>query len=184
MDEDQALAERAVQGDRAAFAQIVERNESAIFGFLRARLVQPNDAEDMTQEVFLRFFTSRARFDSSNMLRPWLLGIARNVLREHVRKRRRRKETVWTEMCLEIEGDLGAEDGTYDDVLVHLPECMDTLGPSARDAIRLKYRQDLKLSKIGEELHRSEGAVKLLVFRARQALKNCLDRKLKSDSHG
>ncbi len=184
MDEDQALAQKAAQGDRAAFAEIVERNESAVFGFLRARLAQPNDAEDMTQEVFLRFFTSRARFDTSNMLRPWLLGIARNVLREHVRKRRRRKETIWTEMCLEIESDLGNDEGTYDDVLGHLPECMESLGPSAQEAIRLKYRQDLKLSSIGEKLKRSEGAVKLLVFRARQALKNCLDRKLKSEPHG
>lgn len=185
MHDDRELAERAVQGDRAAFEQIVHQNQSTIFGYLRARLVQPNDAEDMTQEVFLRFFTSRARFDSSNMLRPWLLGIARNVLREHVRRRKRRKENAWTEMCIELEADLGTdEEGTYDDVIVHLPECLETLGPSARDAIHMKYREDLKLAKIGEKLRRSEGAVKLLVFRARQALKSCLDRRLKSDDHG
>jgi RNA polymerase sigma-70 factor, ECF subfamily len=181
MTEERALAERAVGGDRAAFSALVERHEGAVFGFLRARLVQASDAEDMTQEVFLRFFTSRARFDTSTMLRPWLLGIARNVLREHVRRRRRQRESAWTEMCLEIEDALAGDEGTYDDVVGHLPECLESLGPSARDAIRLKYRQEAPLKAIGEQLRRSEGAVKLLVYRARQALRNCLERKLRTE---
>jgi RNA polymerase sigma-70 factor, ECF subfamily len=179
---DQALAERAIAGDRSALAEIVKRNESVVFGYLRARLVHPIDAEDLTQEVFLRFFTSPARFDTSTMLRPWLLGIARNVLREHVRRRKRRRECAWTETCLEIENALTGDEGTYDDVAVHLPECLESLGPSARDAIAMKYGQESPLKAIGDRLRRSEGAVKLLVYRARQALKNCLERKLRAES--
>lgn len=178
------LIERAIQGDRDAFEAIVEAHQAAVFGYLRARLFQPNDAEDMTQEVFLRFYLTRARFDSANLVRPWLLGIARNLLKEHARKLRRRKEIAWTELCLELDdmlrpGATGSDEGMYDDVLKHLPTCMESLGPSARNAIDLKYRSNLKLSAIGKKLHRSEGAVKLLMFRARQALKHCLDSKLR-----
>ncbi len=180
---DKDLIERAIQGDRDAFKAIVEAHQAAVFGYLRARLFQPNDAEDMTQEVFLRFYLTRARFDCSNLVRPWLLGIARNLLKEHARSLRRRKEVAWTELCLELDDMLrpSASDGEgmYDDVLMHLPECMESLGPSARNAIDLKYRSNLRLSAIGKKLHRSEGAVKLLMFRARQALKHCLDTKLK-----
>ena len=181
---DKDLIERALKGDRQAFESIVEAHQSAIFGYLRARLFQPNDAEDMTQEVFLRFYLTRARFDSTNLVRPWLLGIARNLLKEHARKLRRRKEVAWTELCLELDDALrpGAgdgQDGIYDDVLSHLPDCMESLGPSARNAIDLRYRANLRLSAIGKKLHRSEGAVKLLMFRARQALKHCLDTKLR-----
>lgn len=178
------LIERAIQGDRAAFEAIVEANQAAVFGYLRARLYQPNDAEDMTQEVFLRFYLTRARFDSANLIRPWLLGIARNLLKEHARKIQRRKEVAWTELCLELDDMLrpGAghgDDGTYEDVIMHLPDCLESLGPSARNAIDLRYRANLRLSAIGKKLHRSEGAVKLLMFRARQALKHCLDTKLR-----
>jgi RNA polymerase sigma-70 factor, ECF subfamily len=181
---DKDLIERAIQGDRAAFEAVVEAHQSAIFGYLRARVFQQNDAEDMTQEVFLRFYLTRAKFDSSHLVRPWLLGIARNLLREHARKLRRRNEVAWTELCLELDDMLTppageADQGIYDDVLVHLPECFKSLGPSAKNAIDLRYRSNLRLSAIGKKLHRSEGAVKLLMYRARQALKHCLHGKLR-----
>lgn len=173
---DQALIERAQRGDRAAFEAIVERHQGAIYGFLRARLLHSADAEDLTQETFIRAYLARARFDSSSMLRPWLIGIARNLLREHCRRKRRRKEVAWTELCLELEETAEAPEAQYDEALTQLPRCLEALGPSAREAIDLRYTSKLRLAEIGERLKRSEGAVKLLMFRARQALRCCLDR--------
>lgn len=168
--------EQLRRGDRAAFALVIERNQRSVYGYLRARLQQASDADDMMQEVFLRFYLSQARFDSTALIRPWLLGIARNLLREHVRDVKRRKEVAWTELCLELESVL-PPDALWtdaDDIIRHLPECLEHLGPSARQAIDLHYRSQRKLVDIGRELHRSEGAVKLLMHRARQALKDCL----------
>jgi RNA polymerase sigma-70 factor (ECF subfamily) len=177
---DEALIEAAQRGDRSAFAQIVERHQGAIFGYLRARLLQASDAEDLTQEVFLRCYSCWKRFDSSCLVRPWLLGIARNLLREHARKIRRRKEVAWTELCLELDDLVSAEEPLYGDTLVHLPGCLEGLGDSARQAIEMRYCSQLRLAEIGEKLRRSEGAAKLLMFRARQALKSCLDRKFQA----
>ncbi|MBW3539473.1 MAG: RNA polymerase sigma factor [Planctomycetes bacterium] len=180
---DRSLVEQALGGDRAAFTEVVRRHQGAVFGYLRARLFQPDDAEDLTQEVFLRFYAGRDRFNPSNRVRPWLLGIARNVLSEYVRAAKRRKESAWTELCLELD-DLaqsdghGGDDETFDDAARLLPDCLDTLGPSAREAVRLKYTGNWRLARIGEKLRRSEGAVKLLVFRAREALRHCLNDKL------
>jgi RNA polymerase sigma-70 factor (ECF subfamily) len=174
---EQALIDRWRHGDAAAFAGIIERHQRAVFGYLRARLTQSSDAEDMTQEVFLRFHLAQARFDSNSLIRPWLLGIARNLLREHIRGVRKRKEVAWTETCLELEAVLPFDPHATDDALMFLPECLDGLGPSARQAMELKYGGDQKLAAIGRELHRSEGAVKLLVHRARQALRDCLQQK-------
>jgi RNA polymerase sigma-70 factor, ECF subfamily len=179
---EQTLIDQWRGGDPAAFAAIIERHQRVIFGYLRARLVQASDAEDMTQEVFLRFHLAQARFDSNNLIRPWLLGIARNLLREHVRSLRRRKEVAWTELCLELESVAPFDPHAADDALTHLPVCLESLGPSARQAIELKYRSEQKLADIGKQLHRSEGAVKLLVHRARQALRDCLDQKSKAAS--
>lgn len=166
--------ERVRRGDRAAFALIVERHQGAVYGFLRARVVQPSDAEDLVQEVFLRCYQVRKQFDKSQLVRPWLLGIARNVLREYVRRNKRRKEVGWTELCLEMD-DLAADDhAQFDEALAHLPACLQALGPSARQAIDMRYAANLRLSEIGRRLHRSEGAIKLLMFRARAALRHCL----------
>ena len=173
---DQTLIEQLRRGDRSAFAQVIERHQRSVYGYLRARVQQASDADDMMQEVFLRFYLAQARFDSTALIRPWLLGIARNLLREHVRDVKRRKEVAWTELCLELESVL-PPDALWtdaDDALRHLPKCLEELGPSARQAIDLHYRSQRKLVEIGRELHRSEGAVKLLMHRARQALKDCL----------
>lgn len=174
--EDQALIARAQRGDRAAFEAIVARHQGAIYGYLRARLLHSADAEDLTQEVFIRAYLARARFDNSSMLRPWLIGIARNLLREHCRRKKRRKEVAWTELCLELEEVASPPEEQYDEALTRLPRCLESLGPSAREAIDLRYTSRLRLAEIGEKLKRSEGAVKLLMFRARQALRYCLDR--------
>lgn len=177
--EEQLLIAAAHRGDRAAFQTIVERHQGAVYGYLRSRLFEPADAEDLTQEVFLRSYVGHTRFEGTIMIRPWLLGIARNLLREHARKVQRRKEVAWTELCLRLEEDLlDLETHTYDDVMAHLPTCLGGLGQSARQALDLRYQARLRLAEIGEKLHRSEGAVKLLMFRARQALKRCLDSKI------
>jgi len=173
--QEQALIAGMLRGEQSAFEAVIERHQHAIFGFLRARLLEPADAEDLSQEVFLRFYLARARFDTTQLIRPWLLGIARNLLREHVRNTRRAREIAWTRLCLELDELMSDRTGPEDELLDHLPTCVESLGQSAQQAIRWHYSDNHKLAEIGEKLHRSEAAVKLLVFRARQALKRCLD---------
>jgi len=167
------------RGDREAFGGLVAEHQQMVYGFLRARLLEPADAEDLCQEVFLRCLVQRAKLRRGLRLQPWLIGIARNVLREHVRRVCRRKETGWTELCLQLDDLTEASDSPENEALVHLPACLDSLGQSAREALRLKYEGRLRLAEIGERLRRSVGAVKLLMYRARQALKHCLNRKLR-----
>lgn len=174
---DSDLVAAAQRGDQAAFAAIIERYQGLVYGYLRARVLQTSDAEDLTQEVFLRSYGARARFDSSAMVGPWLIGIARNLLHEHVRKTKRRREVAWTEMCLGLDELSRVDVEQHDERLARLPECLDTLGTAARQAIELRYQGKLRLAEIGARLKRSEGAAKLLMFRARQALKKCLERR-------
>ncbi len=164
-------------------AQIIDDHQMAIFAFFRARVLQHNDAEDLTQEVFLRYHTGRARFDESREMRPYLMGIARNLLRERARKLKSRKEVSWTEICLELENEPPDGLGAYEDVVDFLPECLSKLGDSAKLALDLHYRKRLQVREIGTRLERTVGAVKLLMFRARQSLKRCLDRKVKAQRH-
>ena len=180
---DQLLLESAQRGDRAAFSALIQRHQGAVYGYLRARLLEPADAEDLCQEVFLRCYTANARFDSPSLVRPWLIGIARNLLRERVRRLKRRREVAWTELCLELETWHPPDDQRHDDAVRMLPNCLDSLGQTAREALDLHYRSSLRLAAIADRLHRSEGAVKLLLFRARQALRLCLNGKLRADPH-
>ena len=176
-EEDALLIQALQSNDREALGAFVQRQQGFIFGYLRSRMVDPTDADDLCQEVFLRCLAGKVRFRGDVPVRPWLLGVARNVLREHIRRNQRRKEVAWTEMCLEL--DALTEDETSDYRQMHdwLNACISSLGQSAHDALKMHYYARMKMAQIAEKLRRSEGAVKLLVFRARQALKECVTRK-------
>jgi RNA polymerase sigma-70 factor (ECF subfamily) len=175
---DDQLVAAAQRGDRAAFSAVIQRHRAAMYGYLHARLLEPADTVELCQEVFLRCCTVQARFDSPAMVRPWLIGIARNLLRERVRLLKGRREVAWTEMCLDLETWNPPDERRHDGAVRLLPACLDSLGPTAREVLDLHYRGNHRLAAIGDRLHRSEGAVKLLMFRARQALRLCLSGKI------
>lgn len=155
---------------------IVEKHQSMIYGYLFARLQDHSDVDDLCQEVFLRFHQNRQPKKGTAEVGPWLVGIARNVLREHTRRIKRRREVSWTEVCLTLdELTPAAEPDVFG--LADLPDCLESLGPSARQALELHYRDKLKYSEIAKRLSRSEGAVKLLLYRSRQALRHCIQTK-------
>ncbi len=173
-------AEAMRRGERDALAALVRQHQGAVYGYLRARLVEAADAEDLTQEAFLRCYLVRDRFPGTAAARCWLLGIAKNLLREHVRRVARRRETPWTELCLEVDALAEARGETENEALALLPGCVQSLGESARQALKLRYRDRLSLAAVGGMLRRSEGAARLLMYRARNALKHCIDRKLRT----
>jgi RNA polymerase sigma-70 factor (ECF subfamily) len=180
---ERCLIAAAREGHRPALETIVADHQAAVYGYLRSRLLEPADAEDLCQEVFLRWYGGKAACEAGIRLRPWLIGVARNLLREHVRRVKRRKEVGWTELCLGLEELIGdASSEPFDEAMVHLPACLDALGQSARAALEMRYQAQRRLGEIGQKLRRSEGAVKLLMFRARQALRMCLESKIGAGS--
>lgn len=163
--------------DRSGFATFFAEHHGAVFGFMRARLLDANDAEDLAQEVFVRAYEARERYDRTAAIRPWLMGIGRNVLREHLRRVRRRKETGWTELVLELEEMFGPTASPYEDALALLPACLGQLHESAGQALRWHYLSGEKLDLIAQRMKRTVGAVKVLMVRARQALRRCMEKR-------
>jgi RNA polymerase sigma-70 factor (ECF subfamily) len=161
-----------------AFSEVYAQNHAVVHAYLRARVLDASDAEDLCQEVFYRGYRSFDQYDRQRDVRFWLIGIARNALREHVRRVRRRKEVGWTELCLELEETVAA-DSPYEDFIVHLPTCTGSLGDSARSALNWHYMAAMKLDEIAQRLARTLGAVKVLLVRARQALKRCIESRMK-----
>ena len=174
----QGLVIAAQQGDQKAFTALVELYQQTVYGYLRARLFDSTDAEDLCQETFLRCYQGREKLARATQVGPWLIGIARNLLREHVKRISRRREVAWTELCLEMDQLVQDRASSGSEVMQALPGCMEALGPSAKQAIDLRYRAQLRMNDIANHLRRSEGAVRLLVHRARLALKQCLEGRL------
>jgi len=86
---DADLLARFADGDEAAFRELVSRYKNSLYAFLKQFLNRRDMVEDAFQETFLQVFISRASFDTSRPLRPWLFTIAANKAKDALRKRQR-----------------------------------------------------------------------------------------------
>jgi RNA polymerase sigma-70 factor (ECF subfamily) len=86
---DSELLARYDAGDELAFRELVTRYKNSLYAFLRQFLNRLDLVEDVFQETFLQLYTSRASFDQSRPLRPWLFTIAANKAKDALRKRQR-----------------------------------------------------------------------------------------------
>ncbi len=174
---DPETLESAKNGVHDAFAHVYEKCYSRCFGFSRSRVLDASIAADLTQETFLRAFAAIRRFDSSRQLDSWLMGICRNVLREYVRRERRRREIPWAELCLEI-AQMAGDDKQYEAMMPHLPGCISKLAPRTETVLRAHYFEGKKLAAVAADVEQSLSAVKMTLLRARRAIRTCIRRKL------
>jgi RNA polymerase sigma-70 factor, ECF subfamily len=107
---DAELLEHYMDGDEAAFQEIVSRYKNSLYAFLRQFLNRTDMVEDVFQETFLQLFTSRASFDLSRPLRPWLFTIAANKAKDALRKSQRTS-------AVPIGAISDAQDMSFDEML-------------------------------------------------------------------
>jgi len=94
MGQEDDLIPRAAKGDWEALARLLGRHEGPLFGFFYRLGCHPNWVEDLVQEVMIRLYQARHRYDPSRPFSAWLYGIARNVWRDHARRRGREEGHV------------------------------------------------------------------------------------------
>ncbi len=96
---DESLAGRAQGGDAEAFARLVRRYESPLFGYMRRMLGNAHDAEDAFQETFLRVHANLHKYRADRPFRPWVYRIATNLCRDRLRYRKRRPSVSLDAPC-------------------------------------------------------------------------------------
>jgi RNA polymerase sigma-70 factor (ECF subfamily) len=166
----------------AAFGEIFDRHVVDITRFL-ARRSHSEVVEDLVAETFITAFRVRHAFDAEYLsARPWLYGIATNVLRHHYRgeERRRRLLKTWRTRA-ELEDPYA--DAAFDEVESrieadrHRPQleaALAALDPAARDALLLFTYAGLTYQEIAYALNTPVGTVRSRISRARQKLRELL----------
>ena len=171
MDTDGVLIERSVQGRPDAFVEVVQRHEVAVHGFLARRAGQ-QAADDLLGEVWVRAFAGRGGYDPGHAdARPWLYGIARNVLRAHWRSRpdprAAAEETVdpWEDVVDRLDS---AAQGRV------LMSALRALPAPERDVLLLVAWEQLTPAEAAVVLGIPQGTVRSRLHRARAALRPVL----------
>jgi RNA polymerase sigma-70 factor (ECF subfamily) len=145
---------------------LVERFQGDVFALCHRLLSHAHDAEDVTQEVFLRVFRSLVRWDSARPLRPWVLGIAVNRCRTWIGRRATRPELA--DYLHEAPDHRPADDST--ELRTEIRAAVDALRDEYREVFILFHEQGQSYEEIAAAFDRPVGTIKTWLHRARLEL--------------
>ena len=185
---DNRLVERFRAGDESAFVEIMERHRGRIFGLANNLLRNAADAEEVTQDTFIRAHRGLAEFRGDSALSTWLHRIALNLSRNRhwYFFRRRRQDSI------PLEARFGGEAGVSFSDLIAAPAqtpvqetvtqefteliagCMERLEPRHREILVMRSVRNLPYDEIASALGMNVGTVKSRIARARERLRKLL----------
>jgi RNA polymerase sigma factor (sigma-70 family) len=161
--EEARLVRRCLRGEGDAVRTLVDRFQSEVFGLCVRLLNHRHDAEDVTQEVFLRVFRSLRRWDARRPLRPWILGITINRCRTWMAQRARRPEPV--DYLQDIAPASPADDSA--ELLREIQDALRALRPEYRSVFLLFHEHGQPYVDIAAAMNRPVGTIKTWLHRAR-----------------
>ena len=176
-----SLIEQCLSGDQAAWETVVRQNWRKVFNVAYKFVGKHDEAEDLTQDIFLKIFKALATFDRRANFQTWIISISRNLCIDHYRSVRKERQTIAREVDA---GDLqpaSPDRGPYaaaehKDLRVLLRQALQMLPATLRTAVVLRDLQELSYQEIADHLGLPEGTVKSRINRGRLELARQLKR--------
>jgi RNA polymerase sigma-70 factor (ECF subfamily) len=185
--DDSTLAQAIRSGDQAAATSFYEEYSGKIYRMMYFSARGEVEAEELTQATFLAFFESLPRFRGESRLSTWLYAIAKNVLRNHYSRNKRKKEVslddtgVAGEMRSYLE-ELASDDDPPDELVAReesaevVRAVLGRLTDSYREVLTLRFFDGLSNADVAEALGKKESTVRVLLHRASKAFARELKR--------
>lgn len=178
LDKEAELITRAKAGDEDAFSVLYRAYVQGVYHYLLVRLGNPQLAEDLTAEVFLRVADGLPRYsDRGLVFGAWIFRIARDRLVDYYRQAARRPVVDLDESLASETGDPSLETERQE-AWRNLQAALKQLTDEQRDVIQFRYIEEWSLEETSSVMHKSVNAVKALQHRAVQALGRILQDKL------
>lgn len=178
-EEDKRLIKSALQGDQKAYEALLIKYRNLVYTIMIKMVRNPQEAEDLTQEAFMKAFHSLASFNEEFAFSTWLMKIATNNCIDFLRKRKLRTYSIhepiqYKDEKIEIEIP-DAEAGPEKNILQSerkqiLEEAIARLPERYRYVIILRHKEEKSYEEISEILNLPLGTVKAQIFRAREIL--------------
>lgn len=188
-DEDIGIIARCRAGDVDAFAEIVERHQKRMLNLAFRMTGSHEDACEVVQDAFVAAYRSIAGFKGASRFSTWLSAIVMNLARNRIvqMRSRERRETASLEDPLDTDnGHLVFEPAApgpsvlerleQEEIRRMVQECINRLEADFRGVVVLRDIRGFSYSEVSEILRLAEGTVKSRLFRARDALRECLEK--------
>jgi RNA polymerase sigma-70 factor (ECF subfamily) len=183
LDVDSTVVERCLSGDDAAWEELVRLHTRRVYGICYRFTGRDSEAQDLTQEVFLRVFRALGSFRSTEgSLVTWLTRLTRNLLIDHYRRTRHERMTDSIEEQLPLIAD-GVRSSSRPDAMLAgreaselLQAALGKLTPELRETVILRDLQEMEYKEIADVLAIPEGTVKSRLNRGRAELGRLMKR--------
>jgi RNA polymerase sigma-70 factor (ECF subfamily) len=181
--DERELIQRLRAGDAAAFRELVERHKRRLFTLAYDLLGNVHDAEDVSQEAFIKVYRGIGAFRGEAQLGSWMYRIVVNLCLNRRRKkalsemelRENFDEDGAPQLVSARHSEANPEQMAEAEVMrIHLRRALDKLSPQQRTVFILRHDEDLPLAEVAQILNLSEGTVKSQLFRALKKLQQAL----------
>ncbi len=167
---EEALIRRAIEGDAEAFGDLYERHLPVLFRYIRCRIPDSREAEDLTEAVFLRVWESLSTFQAGRIsFRSWLFRLARNLLIDRYRTRKEEHPLAGIPVPADrasLPEDRVIAQQQRDRIL----EALAALKREYQDVLALRFLAGLPHQEVANVMGKSEAAVRVLQHRALRVL--------------
>jgi len=181
---DAELLRRVKRGDRDAFTPVVRRHLPSLRAFVALHLPVPHLVDEVAHEAFVFAFRHLHEFDLQRPFRPWLRGIAWQLVRAELQRfareqvnRSRLEQLQLAELLAQAAQPAPPEEATF------LEECLAEIPPHLRRLIEDRYRHERTVREIAAQWGRAEEWVRVTLFRVRRRLRACIESKLAGGHH-
>ena len=183
---DESLMASFKEGSEDAFQILFDRYTAHIINFAYRIIGSQEESEDVAQDVFLRIYKSKERYDEDRPFKPWIFTIASRLISNHIRFKKRHPEESLDWTTEESEGDsknpdlvdgsapLPHESLEKQELKNSVQRALEELPENQRTAVLLARFEEMSYEEISEAMDLSAASVKSLLFRARQSLKRSL----------
>jgi RNA polymerase sigma factor (sigma-70 family) len=183
--DEKIMIDRLIKGDKIAFEELVESYKDRVYNTSLSLLLNPSDAEDISQEVFAEIFLSVKFFRKESKLSTWIYRITITKSLDHIRRMKRRKRLVYYTTLFGDKGELlyDAPDFVHPGVLAENKELANALfraiaklPENQKIAFTLNKTEFLSYDEIASIMNVSVSSVESLLFRAKKNLKKLLEK--------
>ena len=157
--------------DPMVFNVLLDRYQNRIVQQCRLLVKNPDTAEDLTQEILIKIFMKIKSFKADSQFSTWVYSITHNTCIDFIRKRKSLYLQLTSELAEAFEEE---QEEHLDFTFAKFDEMLENMEPDTRTVLILKYKQNLSVKEIQDQLNISESAVKMRLLRARDKMRRYL----------